>query len=356
MSTSLLLLLLATPLAPEVVSPAPNASQRRVALPAPVARAPGGGILAATTDDWIPIDSLPFTITQPGGYYLAKSLTGVAGSAGIVVESDDVVIDLNGYVVKGVAGSLDGIFASFGLDRIDVRNGTIQDWGQDGIDLSSARQCSVENVRARTNGGGGVRLGQDARIVDCRAIENQGVGFSTHFAALVERCEALDNRDAGFSLFERGRIVGCLAIGNAADGIKGNQVLIEACVADSNGGHGIHAVSMSQVTRCNAHRSVGDGIRAGPNSVVVDNHCSQNGFNAGSGAGVRATSGSRIEGNHVELNDRGIELSSGQSLVVRNSAFANGTNYVVPAGATAGPIVTVGTVGTSTNPHANYSL
>src|SRR5688572_3995985 len=53
-------------------------------------------------------DSL-FRITQPGSYYLTANLAGVAGKHGIEIDADDVTLDLCGFELKGVAGSLDGV-------------------------------------------------------------------------------------------------------------------------------------------------------------------------------------------------------------------------------------------------------
>ncbi len=56
-----------------------------------------------------PISALPFTINQCGSYFLTDCLTGVAGQNGITIDADDVTLDLNGFTLIGVPGSLDGI-------------------------------------------------------------------------------------------------------------------------------------------------------------------------------------------------------------------------------------------------------
>ena len=50
-----------------------------------------------------------FKITQPGSYYLTSNVTGVAGKAGIEVTAPNVTIDLRGFELLGVPGSLAGI-------------------------------------------------------------------------------------------------------------------------------------------------------------------------------------------------------------------------------------------------------
>src|SRR4029453_5976983 len=59
----------------------------------------------------IPITSLPFTIASPGSSYLTSGLTGSSGQSGITITASQVTIDLNGFTLLGVPGSIDGIRA-----------------------------------------------------------------------------------------------------------------------------------------------------------------------------------------------------------------------------------------------------
>lgn len=77
-----------------------------------------------------PISALPFTINQCGSYFLTNCLTGVAGAHGISVQADDVTIDLNGFTLSGVPGSLDGINVSVPSPNVKIENGNINDWDQ----------------------------------------------------------------------------------------------------------------------------------------------------------------------------------------------------------------------------------
>ena len=52
-------------------------------------------------------DSL-FRIAAPGSYYLTGNITGVVGEHGIEIASSGVTLDLMGFELLGVAGSLDG--------------------------------------------------------------------------------------------------------------------------------------------------------------------------------------------------------------------------------------------------------
>ena len=114
--------------------------------------------LATTPGD---ADSL-FKITQPGSYYLTGNITGVAGRHGIEIAASGVTLDLNGFALRGVVGSFDAVTAGLhGLENIAVVNGTVKDWGGDGIDLASnpATICRVERVLAKDNTGTGISAG-----------------------------------------------------------------------------------------------------------------------------------------------------------------------------------------------------
>ena len=83
-----------------------------------------------------PISALPFTINDPGSYYLTADLTGSNAEHGISIDSDDVTLDLNGFTLRGVAGSLDGIYvvnSTPDYGNIIIRNGNVRKWGGNGM-------------------------------------------------------------------------------------------------------------------------------------------------------------------------------------------------------------------------------
>ncbi len=133
---------------------------------------------------------------------------------------------------------------------------------------------------------------------------------------------------------------------------------------------GINVIgSGSTVQYCTVQGCTGDGIRVPGDCLILSNNCEGNGASTGDGAGIHATSsGSRIEGNNVTLNDRGIEVSSTGSLIIKNSAATNTIDYVIAASNRYGPIINITAAGaiavsgnsaistlTSTDPWANYS-
>src|SRR5688572_6092132 len=105
-----------------------------------------------------PISSLPFTISQPGSYYLTADLTGVSGQAGITVAADNVTIDLRGYTLRGVAGSTGGIIANFMFANVALRDGFVRGWGGTGVAMG-ADNVQIEGIVSTNNGGTGISAG-----------------------------------------------------------------------------------------------------------------------------------------------------------------------------------------------------
>ncbi len=282
---------LAGPLTPPVgpIAPTPG-PEPRIAVNA--ANTPGDA------------DATPslFKITQPGSYYLAGNITGIAGRHGIEIASSGVTLDLNGFDVVGVAGSLDGVVVTpLNLVNICVRNGSIRSWGQAGINL-------LDGATSATN------------ITDIVASANTGVGIRMGFGGVITRCTAYNNTAGG--------------IGGAAG------TVITECVAYTNGGDGISTASGCTVSRCTVRSNVGDGIDVFNDCLVIDNDCSLNGNGAGNGAGIRITGNDcRVEGNNCTDADRGIEAVVAGNVIVRNTCSGNTTNWVIAANNVVGPIL-----------------
>lgn len=246
-------------------------------------------------------DSL-FKITQPGSYYLGGNITGVSGKNGIEIDADDVTLDLNGFSLNGVAGSLNGVIAGeFPTSRTDlaIRNGTIADWGGHGIYMELGFNVQISDLRAARNGGNGIllELGSGNTVTNCAAIYN-----------------GLSGVDAGISS------------------------TVSLCTVLYNGQDGIVVASGGQVTNCTTTQNSGDGIEVGSKCLIASNHCVENGFGAADGAGIHVTgSNSRIEGNNVSHNDRGIDVDGTDNIIVKNSASNNDdggvpSNYTFPLG------------------------
>ena len=136
----------------------------------------------AEVEPRIPISSLPYTISTSGSYYITGDLTLTDTTVhGITVNADNVTIDLMGYSLIGPdSGSNPGIYMN-GRSNVEVRNGTVRDFGSDGIyegASSGAKGHRIIAVRAVSNGRYGIFLyGAGNLVKDCTVTENGGSGM-----------------------------------------------------------------------------------------------------------------------------------------------------------------------------------
>jgi hypothetical protein len=347
------------------------------------------------------IASLPFAISNSGSYYLTTNLTGVAGQNGIIIAANDVTLDLGGFTLAGVSGSLDGIHINTSLARAAVRNGVLRCWGDQGIDADQCDGCVFEGLRITGSGSWGLVSGLRSAVRDCTAISNPGGGIAADYHSLVSGCLSAENGGNGFWCSGGGTLRECLALNNDGDGIAtGDVSIFTTCTSRDNGGSGFSAGAGSYVTGCTSTANGQTGIYVGVNSVVKDcsiRSCGNGGILAEDGstisgcavcyvagpAGIQVqagcsvrdntcnfmdgpgtpaifaqTTGSRIEGNNVCSNYWGIVTQGRGNFVFRNTAAANSSgNYTNAPGNIVGEILNVsgGATITNANPWVNFS-
>jgi parallel beta-helix repeat protein len=272
-------------------------------------------------------DSL-FKITQPGSYYLAANVTGVAARHGVEIAASGVTLDLNGFDLVGVAGSLDGVSVTLlNARNVSVRNGSVRSWGGSGINLLDA-------ATGATN------------VADIVASQNVFAGIRMGFGGTITRCTAYNNTGSGIA------------------GAAGT--VITECASYTNGSHGITTGSGVTISRCTVRSNGGDGINVFNQCLVLNNACSLNGNGAADGAGIHVIGNdNRIEGNNCLGADRGIDVDAAGNIIVRNTCSGNTNNWDVVAGnvilvvnATTAALVTGNSGGIapgSTDPNANFT-
>ncbi len=308
-------------------------------------------------------DSL-FKITQRGSYYLTGNITGVAARHGVEIAASGVTLDLMGFELLGVAGSLGGVLATASsLTNITIRNGSVRAWGDAGVNLAGfgAINSAVIDVRASSNTGTGIVIGSYSTITGCTAYQNTGNGISAAFNCTITGCTVSDNTGTGIATGQGSTITACMASRNAARGIStgdgctitgctaqlntadgimaGNGNTITGCTASYNTANGISAFSGSTISNCTAAFNVLNGIRVSNGCVVLANACSFNG-NGGDGAGIHATGAdNRIESNNCITADRGIDVDAPGNIIIKNTCSGNTINWTIVANSVVGPIL-----------------
>lgn len=233
-------------------------------------------------------DSL-FKITQPGSYYLAGNMTGVSGKSGIEIAADDVTLDLNGFALIGMGGSVNhGVSVGPGVKNLAVRNGTIRDWGHSGVgpqDLSQSTPIPTnglfEDLRVSGNRASGLFVGENSRVINCGAVNNGADGFTIGPGSAVTNCTARDNSHNGFAARESCVLVNCTAVNNQgfsfSDGIDvASGSILRGCSARGNSANGIRCSGGGCViTGCTAVSNTLFGIKA-PDSLLHANVVANN--------------------------------------------------------------------------------
>jgi len=331
------------------------------------------------------ISGLPCELDTPGSYYLTKSLVGISGTNGITITANSVTIDLNGFSLVGVPGSLAGIAVPDRVMNIRISNGVIANWGADGIEASQVYNSMFEGLFLYTNTAHGLYGGTGCMVRDCVASGNSTYGFSAQGNAIYDGCIAANNGSDGIHggssvsiancvsqrngqygiyVFSCGVIDNCNCYDNDADGFYvgdgcilnsvsvnnasngyalGVSVVAENCSAKDNDGHGFLAyyeailrgcfarannldgfnINRTSIIDCQAAYNDAHGIMAEDRCRVVGNSCNNNGW-SGEGWGVLISGdNNRVEDNSVVDNDKGLVIDGRDNLVINNSASDN---------------------------------
>jgi parallel beta-helix repeat protein len=379
---------------------------------APTGRTPL--LLSTTPGD---ADSL-FKITQPGSYYLRNNVTGVVGKIGIeiAVATGGVTVDLGGFELAGVAGTLEGILVTVAdTPNVIVKNGAVRGWGASGVSARNADGVIFLNLNSSGNAVDGIVAGKGSTVTGCTSVNNGADGFDVdegssvsnciargngghgiqaNVASVITHCTSSENTVDGIRINNKlnvglmivsagGTVTECTVNGNGDDGIQGDEnTTVAGCSASYNGDDGIQLGSGSMATDCSTSDNGDDGIQAGRGSTITNNSvrkstgdgivvtigCLVRGNNCRGNlqAGIHvAVSGAGEGDNHIESNNVsdnlfGIKIDAAGNFIVRNSASGNGlvpsvTNYSIIGIQTIGPIVTLTGTIASTSPWANFS-
>lgn len=291
-----------------------------------------------------------YRITQPGAYYLTANIAGASGKHGIVITTNGVTLDLNGFELAGVVGSLDGVTSAGAFVRTCcVRNGTISGWSGSGVALVGYEH-HVRDIHSRANLGSGISCGAAALIESCTAANNSAAGIVCLEAGVLAHCAAFANGNDGINAGSGSSLAECVASSNTLDGIDGGSGSTVTCCTARANSTGIRVSSRSVVTGCSASENSGsgfvagihgtildsvscsngvDGIRLAGRSLVRGNYCWANGTTDPMGAGIHVTDGGlicRIEANTCVLNSRGFRIEYFGNILVGN--MCSGSNVV----------------------------
>jgi hypothetical protein len=142
--------------------------------------------------------TFPIVISQPGSYFLTRSLTAPENTDGIQLTNGNITLDLNGFTLGGTNKTGNGIAVIGTFSQIHITNGIVRDWNIAIKGWSAAGEAvfsRVDHVNAFNNAAIGIQLGFDSEIVDCNASQS-GTGIRTHYS-VVRGCHVTDNANQG---------------------------------------------------------------------------------------------------------------------------------------------------------------
>lgn len=245
------------------------------ALTPPGAPAPSMKSLAQI-EPRTPISLAPFTINQPGSYYLTTNLSVTSGD-GITINANNVTVDLNGFTIASTASPVNGygiqLAVAGGNTDVTIYNGHITGGTTNngsgvisgsgfstGIDLPAifTQNCRVKDVSVSGCLNYGIFLGTG----DGSSVESCSVN-STRYGIVADNVTHCSVRDGGNS--------GITAT-TASD-----------CRAEISGGFGSFALSALTANNC-AGICTGGGLGLSvPNGLAMGCYAS-----SASGAAISA--------------------------------------------------------------------
>jgi len=295
-----------------------------------------------------PLPAVPgalMVINTPGSYFLTSNLNGGSGFSGIDIQTSNVTLDLSGYSMVGLSGSVHAITSSTGAVNVRILNGTIRGWDGNGIDAKKINQAQIENVLVANCDGNGIEisrgvvkccqvrlcLGSGIRVLtgmgmvkDCRVEECGLQGIDCGEQSVVTGCSSTGNGKHGFRVGRGSTVEDCTGSQNTLDGIVTlNHGTIRGCAAFNNGSDGIRCGNNSSVSGCEANLNVENGIVTGTSCSISNCVANLNTLD-----GISADDGASISGCSASQNSQvGIDPNSG-SRVADCSVYSNSGNGI----------------------------
>ena len=311
------------------------------------------------TNGRIPIDELDtdgdgsVLLSKPGHYYLRDTLVVTKTSGdGIIIDSDNVILDLNGFaVIAGPQQTDDGIVVQGTQENITIKNGSVIGFGGDGINGLVADLSSFENLLVKDNGDDGISTDFSCLVINCIVLNNGSEGINVDDGSIVRNCTSGNNGADGIRASLGCIVYNCIAFGNASHGIDVNAgSRIEHCTVYDNHENGLDLGTSVLTINNTAYRNGWNGIRTSNNALILDNISNDNGTcisdgscgvgtngqgsNEDQGAGILANSNAMVlkntsSGNYFGLVLTGVDITANKNNVQNNShAGILATNFL----------------------------
>jgi hypothetical protein len=170
-------------------------------------------------------------INQPGAYRLTQDLNSGSKGSCLLIDTDNVILDLQGHTITGNDSSTSlGISVAGRRDyKIEIRNGTIRNFGT-GVALGDVSAARVENLSVLANKVSGIEVGTGSIVASTIVRRTTGSGITAGPGSLVFDNIAISNKGTGISAGVGSVIRANSAIGN----FVGIAVTCPAMVSDNS--------------------------------------------------------------------------------------------------------------------------
>lgn len=204
----------------------------------------------------IPISAIPLIITNSGSYYLTTNVMAAWNGYGILILTNDVTLDLNGFSITTTnnANTLPGIHFNQPVTNITIMNGSIARFGAGIFAYSTIKNVLVSRIQVRNVNGTGIYVdNKGSKAEHCSVADCNGTGI---YATVVDNCAV--NASAGIGI-QAQNVINSSALNAGFDGIIAATAM--NCTGTSSaGGYGITVTDSAM--NCQGESVTGVGLKA----------------------------------------------------------------------------------------------
>jgi|GEM_PF-1657029 len=232
-----------------------------------------------TPVEWLDGDSNSmYVIDQPGSYYLTGTIyANPMKPVCIAVNASGVVLDLNGFAIEGLEGTLARTAIQVnGDDRRSgwIKNGSILIWVEGIIGpAADAITCTDIHIHCNYWGDWGIRLGDAVRVERC-TVSSMAYGICA-YQGQFSQCVVYECVARGYEIWQGGVITHCIARWCDEAFFADQNCVLDHCTATECFSKGIIADTMANITHCSVRltgKEYGQiGIQATTGNLI--SHC-----------------------------------------------------------------------------------
>jgi len=261
------------------------------------------------------INSVPYTISSSGFYYVTKDLylAEEDGLIAIEITADNVTLDLMGFKIhcQLQSGGRTGIFIN-GADSVEIRNGIVRDCTQGIVSTEDAKNHRILGVRVLDNIDYSIRLqGTNHSVRECLVCGNgYGIDISGSNHLIKDSTVSNNNLGCGISVETACTVTGNVVCNNGPAGAGVGISGISASFGCTVTGNTVYANSLHGITAMS-------GCTVAGNTVYFNN-----------GYGIQLLGACLVDGNTAYENNKSGGAYSEINYTCATCVF--GTNYPAP--------------------------